>query len=252
MSWNADNWKQGALVHITEQIDSLPQDLRGKFLIISHDCDLSRPPDKDATIEMIPCSQILPNSDIKGKNPRLLRITTEKDDFCLCADQKIILNKEDIPPSICPQTILSKKQCRILQTWLAARYKRQALPNALDKLLSKIFKKFFEKWVYQDELNGNEAILGVWLYYDPDEEISPGTGDGYECTFYFVYDTEEPASRQRTEDIINNCKKKIDGELLDTDPSVIINLIAVPDSEFSYNSQRKLTQWYYDFISNSK
>lgn len=243
MPWDTDKWKQGYFVHIPEGLASFTQDGCRKYLVVSHDCDLSRPPDRDAIIEMIPCSPVVGNSDTKGKNPRLLRIECADEDFCLHADKKIILKKDDIPDSIFPQKILSDSQLSVLKNWLVARYKRQALPNTLDRLLSRIFKESFPKLAKKDV----DVILGVWIRYDPEEELV-NDDEKYDCKFYFVYDTEEENCLERAKAIVDKCTEKIK---ISTDcaDKVDIDLIPIADSQFTYNMQRKLVQWYYDFIS---
>jgi len=81
-----------------------------------------------------------------------------------------------------PRFVLTKPERENLQSWLSIRYRRQALPNALDARLKPALKKI--------ELLGKKyssEIIRIYVQFDPDEELS--SDKNYEFSLFIVYDS---------------------------------------------------------------
>jgi hypothetical protein len=77
---------------------------------------------------------------------------------------------------------LGPKSREILQTWLALRYKRAAFPDALNGHLSSL-----RETLQKIGKKSPEAILGFYIYYEPDEELL-NPSEPYEVWIVVVYD----------------------------------------------------------------
>lgn len=159
---------------------------------ISHSCDIANENlEAEPTVEFILAVPI-PKCDgnfAGAKNPRKLHLRTlpakGPQGLELLATQKINFEKTKLNPYQPANTPeLAPGELPVLQSWLAARYKRQALPDALQERLRPLFTKMEKQAAKKPS-----AILGYWLEYDPREELPPE--EAYEVGISVVYSIDD-------------------------------------------------------------
>lgn len=163
-------------------------------LVISHDCDIaSEDLDEEPDIEIMIGSPIaqLDGNYTHAKNSRRLHLELRFKDSSvqveLRAARKIRVQKKSlVTQSPDSNYILGQLNQRILRSWLAARYSRAALPNALNERLRPVEKAFLSLGK-----NHPHAVLGIFIDYDP-HETELGDGEHYEIWLSVVYSTENP------------------------------------------------------------
>ena len=111
----------------------------------------------------------------------------------LLATGKQVLSKDDFtgfkPDS---NFVLPQKELYSLRSWLAARYRRAAIPDGLQHLVKEIFEDTFKK------SNRPRALDRIYVNFEPDEEELAG-GEKYELDVVVVYDTHEIGSKEIAE-----------------------------------------------------
>ncbi len=126
-------------------------------VVISHDCDITnavitKGVMKEPFIELI-IAQAFSRMDgncSQAKNPRLLHLEfVRHNQFCfmeLVATEKRTIDKIDLIDSAPDSSfILSDRNRKILERWLAAHYRRHAFPDKLNRRLGQAFEKNFKK-----------------------------------------------------------------------------------------------------------
>lgn len=97
------------------------------------------------------------------------------------------------------------------------------------------------------------SIWGVWLHFEPNEELPPD--DVYECHFYFVYDYESAEGREQAESLVHELeqgggpKGSLKERLGQGAPRVDVSFEAVSDDLFTLNMLKRTVRWYYDSFS---
>lgn len=256
--WDASDAAQGGLIPISMLNIGGLSDVERSWLegvsyclIISHDCDIHRNADVEPFFEILPCHPVrqADGNALCGRHIRNLQIKSpiSCDSYIhLYAHQKIRLPKPNSPlmGHIAP---LSANHA-ILVAWLAARYRRQALPNALNRSLQ-LFQDAFKKHAK----SMGQAIYGVWVNFDPQGELT--NGDMYECTFIFVYSHDVLGDKEQVEQLVemltsgNEQQSSMKTILADQKPAVIANFLAISDDDFTLADARKAVRWYYDHYS---
>src|SRR5205823_3760746 len=116
-------------------------------LAISHDCDIANDNlDAEPTVEFV-LGRVVDKSNGNygfGKNHRVLHLPATLEGkpatLELLAIRKISIHKEDLATHEPDERfVLEMKPRQILQSWLAARYRRQALPDRLVARLRPVF-----------------------------------------------------------------------------------------------------------------
>jgi hypothetical protein len=98
--------------------------------------------------------------------------------------------------------VLELKPRQILQSWLAARYRRQVLPDRLVDRLRLVFD-FLEKQGKEHAL----GILGYWFNFDPhDVELPPD--QSYELWLNIIYSIDNPAIEEDAKNLAASVRKK--------------------------------------------
>jgi hypothetical protein len=239
-------------------------------VVVSHDCDIAQAPEIEPTIEVIVGRFIeKPNGNFThAKSPRCLHIQTDGDQRAWV--EMVAINRRFLPkvsgesggPSLVDQFpaerhLLEGKSRKVLQSWLAARYRRSALPDEFDRRLkgqtgtadrlAKLFSEF------------GTNIHAVFFDVDEGTEVQRnGADDPYELHVTILYDTN--VDPQRAEDqakkaasgiegiFHNRCRKKKSGvdvwqwiELKGVD--------VIADTALSYADALLLTKWNAEHIS---
>ena len=171
-------------------------------IAISHSCDIANENlGAEPAVEFILADPIekCDGNFTGAKNPRRLHLQTllsgVHQGFELLATQKISFQKTKLcryhPDE---EYQLTPSEVAVLQSWLSARYKRQALPDSLQERLKPLFKNMEKQGA-----KAVDAILGFWLDYDPNEELLPE--ESYEVGISVVYSLENPDFEKVAEDI---------------------------------------------------
>ena len=195
-------WKQGSFVladsfTLLEMDNGVPRDSDVQ-VVISHDCDLAEDDlDAEPLVEIMK-GQIISAAApdyTNAKSPNTLdlevRFAGGVQTIRLKASRKFSVPKSklsDFQPD--SRFEFDAKALGILQRWLACRYRRSALPDALHSRLAAIRKTLQEI--------GNKsphAIVGFYIDYDPDGDISD-PDERYELWINVVYDHLMPDAKQ--------------------------------------------------------
>lgn len=194
MGWTRETkWAQGALLTGQSLAELHPEARSDSVAVaISHSCDISNDSlEAEPVVEFV-VGRPLTTCDgnySHAKNPRKLHLpiwlNAEFRAMELEANKKFSVPKSDLyrhQPD--EERRLNPADVEVLQAWLAARYQRQALPDALVKRLKPLFDKM-------EKLGGkhSQAILGYWFDFDPREELPPEAP--YEVSVSVVYSVDD-------------------------------------------------------------
>lgn len=191
-------WRQGHLLPL-EHSSLLNNDETCRHIVISHDCDLAS---DEAIVEVISVTvhEGDPHGSLKfGENPRILHLAGELDGkevyLALRQSDKCRFEKSELEGSLPEQAWkLSDRNQRLLQEWLACRYQRHALPNALNDRLRIALDK-----LKNAAKSRHASILAVFISYDPDDEIE--IDDKYELDMAIVYQSQSFGAQEHAEQL---------------------------------------------------
>ncbi len=188
MTWSRDTlWSQGGVLSQPSLGALHPAAAAAPLAIaISHSCDIANDSAKEPQVEFV-LGKWVSRTDgnlTRAKNPRLLHLNATMNGQAkvveLSARDKFSISKEQLASHLPDaMTNLQPEELPILQAWLAARYKRQALPGALQHRLRPIVDAL-EKQGKQHA----DGVLGYWLDYQPREELTAkknATSFGLRC-----------------------------------------------------------------------
>lgn len=221
---------QGDLIDITGITD-----IPGEYgLVVSHSCDLSN--GKEPYAEIIPCHCIseFEGNYLRGKNVRAY-------DFCLSivpseiqklrvnAYEKVLVDKQSLSDCL---ILGHHPEESLLRTWLAARYKRQAIPDDLNAYfkdtlkLGNVAKKYTEK------------LIGFWFDYE--EKASDLST--YYVDLYCVFDDSLISGNE-----LDDCKQSI--EARSKGKNNTLNVVCYTASEITLDVIMRLKRFYFDYMS---
>jgi hypothetical protein len=225
-------------------------------IAISHDCDIAANLDVEPAVEFI-FARILEQRDgnfTNGKNPRTLHIDYIHIDykhdgqivfFELLASKRLILHKnmlENLQPDETYK--LNTHSGQILQSWLAARYRRHALPNSLVDRLTAVFKHINDKGK-----KNSAGILSFRLSYDPKDELP--AEEPYELWISIVY-IDKDEYREMAVNIASSLEKEFPNLLEKTKHSGTVDLRkceAVSEMEFTVRDMRDTVEYHLEHLS---
>jgi hypothetical protein len=222
-------------------------------IAISHDCDIAHDNlDVEPAVEFI-FARILEHHNgnfTHGKNPRTLHIDYKHDGqivfFELLASKRLILHKnmlENLQPDETYK--LNTRSGQILQSWLAARYRRHALPNSLVDRLRDVFKHIDDKGK-----KNSAGILSFHLSYDPKDELP--SEEPYELSISIVYSIDKAEYREMAVNIASSLKKEFPNLLEKTKDSGTVDLRkceAVSEMEFTVRDMRDTVEYRLEHLS---
>jgi hypothetical protein len=145
-------------------------------IVLSHDCDLARGPDKEPWVEIIivqPITSPAQGNQTSMKNPRVLDFHGRLDGAAITgrvlAADRIVVPKARLAGHS-PAAFLDTDPAGLLASWIARRYIREAFPNEFDKRWKSA------KGAIRDHLRSTGTYLdAIYLRLDerelaPDEE----------------------------------------------------------------------------------
>jgi len=162
-------------------------------IAISHDCDIANDNlDTEPAVEFI-FSRILEEHNgnyTHGKNPRILHLdyihNRQTVWIELIASRRVIVQKNSLE-AIQPDQTYSLITRQTLQSWLAVRYRRIALPNSLVERLRSV-----STYIEKEGKKNSSGILSFRLSYEPQDELLPE--EPYELWLSIVYVTDADRS----------------------------------------------------------
>lgn len=256
MPWNRNTlWRQGSVldqrdfqsVGLTDVPDA---DLA---IAISHDCDITNANlDVEPAVEFIFAS-ILTECDgnyKNGKNLRTLHLDYKHGETSvfleLRAFKKFMLEKNTLE-AVQPEKFykLTPHSRKILQSWLAARYRRHALPDSLVERLREV-----SKYIEKKGKNNYSAILFFRLSFDPKDELPPE--EPYELWLNIVYVTDKAEYSAIAEEIAQNLKTefpKLLEKTKDCGTVILRKCEAVSEMEFTLRDMRDTVEYHLEHLS---
>lgn len=167
-------------------------------LIISHDCDLAQPPDLEPVCEAI-VGHVIDKMDGNctwGKNVRRLHLSFSDGPTKIFANfvavDRLSIDKSALVGHMPAASVrLTTSEFTILQSWLAARYRRAAFPDQFEARLSAPHSKAREGLTAL--LKGaDDDIVAIFFEVDGGREIDhKDKDDPYELTIYVLYSVEK-------------------------------------------------------------
>jgi hypothetical protein len=258
MAERSTGWRQGNILlptHIIPEDVSIDCDTQ-RVVLISHDCDLAQPSEKEPYVEFI-----IANLSAKengsyyfAQNPRLLQFKIDLGNGCynilqLQHTDKYRVDKASFLQNASKDNTMSlaPNQKIILAKWLAFRYNRAAFPDAFNNRLDRVQSKLKEILARADKY-----IIIVFFDMHDFIDIEKSAGDPYPLTISLVYDSKiNTASEQsaeitrKIEELFENSygKKKIADEI------ALQECTAYPDTKFPFSNVRKMYEWRLEHIS---
>jgi hypothetical protein len=222
-------------------------------IAISHDCDIANDNlETEPAVEFV-FARILEQHNgnyTHGKNPRILHLDYTcggKSVFLeLLASKRLTLPKnrlEAVQPDETYQLPSSPGQ--ILQSWLAARYRRHALPNSLVDRLRTVFS-----YIEKEGKNNSSGILSFRLSYDPEYELS--AEEPYELWLNIVYITDQDEYRTMSLAIAQKLETAFPRLLEKTKESgkvILRKCEAVSEMEFTLRDMRETVEYHLEYLS---
>jgi hypothetical protein len=257
-TWLRDTpWRQGSVL---PEAATASLGLREKFsgyplaMVISHSCDVvNNDLQREPEVEVV-AIRVVDRADPNftyAKNPRVLHLIGSKAETPIvleaAANNKARLSKLKLSTFKPDDRFrLEGSQLRVLQDWLAARYKRAAFPDKLAALLSKT-----EKTLLKVSKDNPEAILDVFVDYDP-EEPSLEKGELYEVTINIVYSPEIANAKTIAETAAARLRERFEGQFNKDGNWVELELrgcLAISEAELTYSEMRRMKRYKLDYIS---
>jgi hypothetical protein len=256
MPWSRNtSWRQGSvLVQKDFQTADLPDSPdAGLAVAISHDCDIANENlDAEPAVEFIFARIIEQHNGnyTHGKNPRILHLYCTHEGrpafLELLASKRAIVHKNALEAVQPDQTYeLNVSSRRILQSWLAARYRRHALPNSLVDRLSAVFG-----YIEKEGKKNSSGILSFRLSYEPEDELSPE--EPYELWLSIVYTTDEAEYGPMAEKIVSNLNAEFPRLLKKTQDYGTVDLRqceAFSEMEFTLRDMRETVEYHLEHLS---
>jgi len=187
-------WAQGSLIRGKDMVALGLAEVEPCWgVVISHDCDLANVNlDAEPAVELIVAQSVYsPDGNCQhAKNARKLHLDWEGGSDALCLELLATCKRQvDKTVLVAFQPVLDitlpPAGKRILQSWLAARYRRQALPDSLGARLVHVVK-------HLEKRSKREAasVLGYWISFSPVTELPPD--DPYDLNISIVYTVDKP------------------------------------------------------------
>jgi hypothetical protein len=255
MVWSRNtSWRQGHILtqkdfHEAGLPDSCPYDLA---IAISHDCDIANNKlDVEPSVEFVFARRIAEQNGnyTNGKNPRILHLNYK------CQDENLFFELLALDKFIVPKSALEKIQPdeayemtssrQILQNWLAARYRRHALPNSLVDRLGGVFGH-----IEKEGKKNSDGVLFFMLSYEPKDELPPE--ESYELWLSVVYVTDRDEYESMAEKMAEGLKAKFSALLEKNKVYGSVDLRkceAVSEMEFTVRDMRDTVEYHLEHLS---
>jgi len=261
MAWSRKTlWRQG---HVLAQEDFQTANLTDTCdadlaVVISHSCDIASDRlDLEPDVEFILARRLEQLEQKDGrhtywKNARTLHLGYEHRGNTvtleLIASKKRTVSKgllEKIQPDL-NYELISNRQ--VLQSWLAARYERHALPDSLVDRLDKVFDYIERK----GKKNFSE-ILSFRLSYDPEEELPPEEHYNVNLTIIYVADRDEYrlVAEKLAKELLEGKFTELLGKVKEEKrgPVSLQSCKAVSEDNFTLREVRETVEYYAEHLS---
>ncbi|ERS87949.1 hypothetical protein [Halomonas sp. PBN3] len=247
-------WAQGSVIAAEDmQALGLVEEGRWWGVVITHDCDLA-----NDNLELEPAVEVIVAQTVSSpdgnhryaKNARKLHLDWEGgvEPWCLelLATRRCHVDKATLAGfEPAPGATLSPAGRRILQSWLAARYRRQALPDSLVERLRKVFARLEKRG------KGNAgSVVGYWLSFEPADELPPA--EPYDLNISIVYTIEDPFAEDTAVGIAEDLAARFEGLVRQAGagPVVLGECAARSEEEFTLKDIREHVEFRLDYLSN--
>lgn len=222
------------------------------MIAVSHDCDIAcDDTEKEPYIEFIP-AKILTSANgnfINAKNIRTLHLqhTAERIFELDAAKKKHVLKKSLINITPTDEVQLSEHNKKILQNWLAARYRRHAFPDSLrDRLIP------LDDFLKKEGAKNVHDIAGYWVNYEPkNSELL--ADEPYEFWLQIVYASETADAHDKAAAIAKKLNETFAAMMLKSKTEGPVDLRqceAIADTEFTLHDMRENFEYVLDYISH--
>lgn len=178
-------WLQGSIVsaHHTQIMTAHFDALQGDMLLVvaSQSCDVANNSEEDIEFSIARKIEKIDGNCAFNKHPRILHIpayiknndeTVSEIYLELLANEKVCIPKKELLElnidEPCKSITLKNSIIDNYVDWLAARYKRPALPSEFDRRVDKAWKKKKREKAF---LKLSEYIKGIYIEITPSEEI---------------------------------------------------------------------------------
>ena len=251
-------WRQGTLLQPDQlqglAVAGIPAEAWG--VVVSHDCDLANDDlGMEPDVEVILAQRIRsPDGNcLHAKNPRILHIPVNglpPDPvawFELTASRKFRIPKQ-VLAGVAPlgQVSMEPDTLNALQDWLADRYRRHALPEALVPRLDRVFGFLTKHGKKQ-----GDSIIGFWAEYDPQGELDED--EPYELNLYIIYTVEVAPARERAEALVAQLRREFTGLVTKAgypDGVFLGHCEALSEQAFTLFDLRAAVHLRFEYISN--
>jgi hypothetical protein len=259
MPWSRNTlWRQGSvLINSNFQTAGLTNSSDFDLAIaISHDCDIAN--DKivngryvEPAVEFV-FARIIEKQDgnnTYGKNPRILHISCihegESAVIELVATEKVIVHKNILEIFEPDESYDLNSSRQVLQIWLAARYRRHALPNSLVERL-----RDFLTYVDKQGKQHSAGILSFRVKYEPKEELT--SDEPYEFWLNIIYSTDNSDYCSIAEEMAGDLKQKFSEKVLKTNIGKVDlrQCEAFSESEFTVQRMREMEEYRLEYLSH--
>lgn len=256
MSWSRNTlWRQGnILTHKDFKKVGLPEAPDTALAVaISHDCDIANDDlDMEPVVEFVLANvieQATGNYKL-GKNPRVLHLDVKHEGkpifLKLIASRRVTVRKDELA-AVQPSRAyaVNSSSIQVLQSWLAARYRRHALPNSLVDRLGTVFD-YIEK---KGKKNAS-GILSFRLSYEPEDELPPA--EPYELWLSIVYIEDQAEYEPMAKQLADNLKKEFPHlieKMRDYGCVDLRQCKAFSEFEFSLGDMRKTVEYHLEHLS---
>lgn len=220
---------------------------------ISHDCDIANDDlDMEPVVEFILANvieQAVGNYKL-GKNPRVLHLDVKHEGkpafLKLIASRRVAVRKDELA-AVQPSGAyaVNSSSIQVLQSWLAARYRRPALPNSLVDRLRAVFD-----YIEKNGKKNASGILSFRLSYEPGEELPPE--EPYELWLSLVYIEDHAEYGPMAKQLADNLKAEFPRLVEKMKSYGCIDLRqceAFSESEFSLKDMRGTIEYRLEYLS---
>jgi hypothetical protein len=258
MPWSRNTlWRQGSVLSNSNfQAAGLtnPPDF-DLAIAISHDCDIANDKITNGTyvepgVEFV-FARIIEKQDgnnTYGKNPRILHLDYIHEGKStvieLVATEKVIVFKNILETFEPDENHDLNSSRQVLQIWLAARYRRHALPNSLvDRL------KDFLTYVDKQGKQHSAGILSFRVKYEPKEELT--SDEPYEFWLNIIYCTDNIDYGSVAEKMASDLKQKFSDKVLKANAGKVDlrQCEAFSESEFTIRRMRETEEYRLEYLS---
>jgi hypothetical protein len=256
-------WRQGSVLRreTRDALGLVGESLDCIQIVISNDCDCVQDEDKEPAIEVI-AGAFIELTEVKdectyGRNPRILHLSaTRQGQRCAIEchiDGRSMISKRDLVSAQPDDAVsLSDQERLTLVRWVAGRYNRAALPDALTERL-KAAKNAFKGISKRHPF----AILGIYLDYDPRGEIE-SDDEPYELRIAVVYDSSQDGAEEQALEAKRTIERRLELKFktLETETAGIqwrlielTNCEAIADTVFSLRNALDYKLYQLEYAS---